>query len=65
MASSRLPKTATGSAGNPAGRQRMKRKQKDRIVDAILILLFVGAVGGSGYFIFKMMTTWNVKGLGW
>jgi hypothetical protein len=42
----------------------MRTKTKDRIVDALLILLFLGIMGGAAYFIFKTMTHWRVKGLG-
>jgi hypothetical protein len=40
------------------------RTKKDRIVNALLILLFLAIMGGSAYFIFKTMTHWNIKGLG-
>jgi hypothetical protein len=42
----------------------MQTRTKDRIVSVLLILLFLAAVGGSGYFIFRVMIHWNVKGLG-
>jgi hypothetical protein len=42
----------------------MKRNSKDRLGDALLILLFLAVVGGIGYWIFKIMTRWKVKGLG-
>lgn len=42
----------------------MRRKTKDRILNALLILMFLGIMGGSAYFIFKTMTHWRVKGLG-
>jgi hypothetical protein len=45
----------------PAG---MRTEIKDRIVNALLILFFLGAIGGSAYFIVRVMTHWNVKGLG-
>ena len=40
------------------------RTKKDRIVDALLIVLFLAIMGGAAYFIFKTMTHWNIKGLG-
>ena len=40
------------------------RTKKDRIVNALLILLFLAIMGGSAYFIFKTMTHWNIEGLG-
>ncbi|HEY6228071.1 MAG TPA: hypothetical protein VI282_13185 [Verrucomicrobiae bacterium] len=40
------------------------RTRKDRIVNALLILLFLAIVGGSAYFIYKTMTHWNIEGLG-
>jgi hypothetical protein len=40
------------------------RTKKDRIVDLLLLLLFLAIMGGAAYFIFKTMTHWNVKGLG-
>ena len=42
----------------------MRTKTKDRIVNALLILLFLAIMGGSAYFIFKTMTHWRIKGLG-
>ena len=42
----------------------MRTKTKDRIVNALLILLFLAVMGGSAYYIFKTMTHWRVKGLG-
>ncbi len=42
----------------------MRPKTKDRIVNALLILLFLAIMGGSAYFIFKAMTHWRVEGLG-
>jgi len=42
----------------------MRTKTKDRIVNALLILFFLAIMGGAGYFIFKTMTQWHVKGLG-
>ncbi len=42
----------------------MRTDIKDRIVSILLILLFIGVMGGSAYFIFKKMIHWNVKGLG-
>jgi len=43
----------------------MKTRLKDRIVDALLILLFVAIVAGCACLIFKTMTRWTIKGLGW
>lgn len=40
------------------------RTKKDRIVNALLILLFLAIMGGAAYFIIKTMTHWNIKGLG-
>jgi hypothetical protein len=40
------------------------RTLKDRIVDLVLIVLFAGLIGGSAYFIYKVMITWRGKGLG-
>jgi hypothetical protein len=40
------------------------RTKKDRIVNALLILLFLAIMGGAAYFIFKTMTHWNIDGLG-
>ncbi len=42
----------------------MKPKFKDRIVDVLLILLFLTVVSGCAYFILKLMTRWRIKGLG-
>jgi hypothetical protein len=42
----------------------MRTRTKDRIVSALLILLFLAVMGGSGYFIFRAMIHWNAKGLG-
>jgi hypothetical protein len=42
----------------------MRTAIKDRIVNAALILFFFGVIGGAAYFIFRVMTHWNVKGLG-
>lgn len=42
----------------------MKTKRKDRLVDALLILLFVLVVFGSAYFIYRIMVHWHLKGLG-
>ena len=46
------------------GKTLKLRTKKDRIVNALLILLFLAIMGGSAYVIFKMMTHWNIKGLG-
>jgi hypothetical protein len=42
----------------------MRTRTKDRIFDALLILLFLAVVGGAAYFIIHIMTKWHVKGLG-
>jgi hypothetical protein len=42
----------------------MRRQVKDRLVSALLILLFLAVMGGSAYFIIRVMTHWNAKGLG-
>lgn len=42
----------------------MRTKTKDKIVNLLLILLFLGIMGASAYYIFKTMTQWRVKGLG-
>jgi hypothetical protein len=42
----------------------MRTKAKDRILNALLILLFLAIMGGTAYYIFKTMTRWHVKGLG-
>jgi hypothetical protein len=42
----------------------MSTRVKDRIINLLLILLFMGIIAGSGYVVFKMMTRWSVKGLG-
>jgi hypothetical protein len=42
----------------------MSTKLKDRLINAALILVFLGVVAGSAYGILKIMTRWPVKGLG-
>ncbi len=42
----------------------MKNKFKDRLVDVLLVLLFLAVVSGCAYFILKIMTRWRIKGLG-
>jgi hypothetical protein len=42
----------------------MRTKTKDRVINALLILLFLTIMAGSAYFIFRTMTHWRVKGLG-
>jgi hypothetical protein len=42
----------------------MLTRFKDRLFNLLLIVLFLGAVAGSGYYIFKVMTRWSVEGLG-
>jgi hypothetical protein len=43
----------------------MKHKLKDRLGDAVLILLFLAVLAGCGYAIIKIMLRWSVKGLGY
>jgi hypothetical protein len=42
----------------------MKTKLKDRLVDLLLIAVFLAVIAGSAYAIIKVMTRWTVKGLG-
>jgi hypothetical protein len=42
----------------------MRTKLKDRLINLLLIVLFVGVMGGAAFYIVKVMTHWNVKGLG-
>jgi hypothetical protein len=42
----------------------MTTKLKDRIVNWLLILLFLAVIAGSAYGIVRIMTKWTVKGLG-
>jgi hypothetical protein len=42
----------------------MRTATKDRVINILLVLLFLAVMGGSGYFIVKKMIHWNVKGLG-
>lgn len=42
----------------------MRSKTKDRIIDVLLILTFLAVMGGSAYFIIKVMITWSKKGFG-
>jgi hypothetical protein len=42
----------------------MRRRLKDRIFNILLIVLFLGAIAGSGYYIYRTMTHWSVEGLG-
>jgi hypothetical protein len=42
----------------------MRSTIKDRLVSALLILLFLAIIAGSGYFVIKIMIRWNVEGLG-
>jgi hypothetical protein len=42
----------------------MRTRIKDRLISALLIILFLAVMSGSAYFIIKVMTRWNVKGLG-
>jgi hypothetical protein len=50
--------------GSVIKRTLQLRTKKDRIVNLLLILLFLLIMGGSAYLIFKTMTHWNIKGLG-
>ncbi len=43
----------------------MKTKLKDRLGDVVLILVFLATVSACARYIFIVMTTWSVKGLGW
>lgn len=45
-------------------RRRMNNKLKDRIVDAVLILIFLTLISATAYAIIKIVTRWTVKGLG-
>ncbi|MFO1497291.1 MAG: hypothetical protein U1G07_02655 [Verrucomicrobiota bacterium] len=45
-------------------RPLMRTQIKDRIISFLLIVFFFSLIGGSAYFIFKVMTRWRVKGLG-
>jgi hypothetical protein len=42
----------------------MRTKLKDRLISVLLILFFLGVLGGSAYYIYRVMVHWNVKGLG-
>lgn len=42
----------------------MKKRLKERVVDAMLVLAFLAVIATSAYLIIKMMTRWTVKGLG-
>jgi hypothetical protein len=42
----------------------MRTTIKDRIISAVLILLFLTVIAGSAYFVLKTMTHWRVEGLG-
>ncbi|MEI7732636.1 MAG: hypothetical protein WCO56_23900 [Verrucomicrobiota bacterium] len=42
----------------------MKNKFKDRVVDVMLILVFLAIIAGAAYAIIKTMTTWTIKELG-
>jgi len=42
----------------------MRASTKDRLINAALIVFFLGLIGGSAYFILRVMMHWNVKGLG-
>jgi hypothetical protein len=42
----------------------MRTEIKDRIINAVLIVVFLLAIAGSGYFIVRVMMHWNLKGLG-
>jgi hypothetical protein len=42
----------------------VKRKTKDRLVDWLLILLFLAVVSACAYYILRVMMKWKVKELG-
>ena len=42
----------------------VKRKTKDRLMDWLLILLFLAIVCACGYYIVRVMMKWRVKELG-
>ena len=42
----------------------MNRKTKDRLVDVVLIVLFLAIVSACVWLVFKAMTRWSVEGLG-
>jgi hypothetical protein len=42
----------------------MNRRLKDRLGDALLVVIFVAVLAGCAFAIVKIMTTWKVKGLG-
>jgi hypothetical protein len=42
----------------------MRTRTKDRLINLLLILFFVGIMAGSGYYIVRIMMHWSIKGLG-
>ena len=42
----------------------MRNQLKDRIINGVLILLFLAIITASAYGLLKIMTQWTVKGLG-
>jgi hypothetical protein len=42
----------------------MRATLKERIVNGILILFFLGLIAGCGWLVIRIMTRWNVEGLG-
>ena len=44
--------------------RRRNKSQTDSLVDLIVILVFLAVIAGCAYFIIRMITRWNIKGLG-
>ena len=42
----------------------MNTKLKSRLVDALLILVFLVVIASCAFFVIKIMTHWKVQGLG-
>lgn len=42
----------------------MKQRVKDRLIEWLVIALFLGCLAGAVYFILRVMTKWKVPGLG-
>lgn len=42
----------------------MKQKAKDRLFNAMLILLFLVLLSGCAWMIIRTMTKWSIEGLG-
>lgn len=42
----------------------MQSKFKDRLVDVLIILVFLAIIAGTAYAIIRTMTTWTIKELG-